>query len=112
MSAPKKAPAKSKAKPGASAKAANYAPVRGKKEASSTVGHPEYKEIVVTCACGTTFTTRSTRSTNLGIDVCSKCHPFYTGKQKVMDIAGKVEKFNTKYSKILKPSASAPAAKE
>ncbi len=60
--------------------------------------HPNYKEIEVTCSCGNTFKTGSTMSKNLHIEVCSACHPFYTGKQKVMDTAGRIEKFNNKYS--------------
>lgn len=58
--------------------------------------HPEYKEINVTCACGNSFVTRSTGD-DLNVDVCSACHPFYTGKQKIVDSAGRVEKFRQKY---------------
>lgn len=60
--------------------------------------HPEYKDIEVTCSCGNTFKTGSTMTRNLHIEVCSECHPFYTGKQKVMDTAGRIEKFNNKYA--------------
>ncbi|MEJ5227871.1 50S ribosomal protein L31 [Thermodesulfovibrio sp.] len=60
--------------------------------------HPEYKEAKVVCACGETFTTRSTKSL-IKVDICSKCHPFYTGKQKIVDTEGRVEKFMKKYSK-------------
>ena len=60
--------------------------------------HPDYNEITVTCSCGNTFKTRSTSSKALGIEVCSQCHPFYTGKQKIVDTAGRVEKFRQKYS--------------
>lgn len=60
--------------------------------------HPNYKEIDVTCSCGNTFKTGSTLGRALHIEVCSACHPFYTGKQKVMDTAGRIEKFNNKYS--------------
>ncbi len=59
--------------------------------------HPEYAEINVTCACGNTFTTRSTLGHDLTVEVCSSCHPFYTGKQKIVDTAGRVEKFRKKY---------------
>lgn len=59
--------------------------------------HPEYNEIAVTCSCGETFVTRSTLNKPLHIEVCSACHPFYTGKQKIVDTAGRVEKFNQKY---------------
>jgi large subunit ribosomal protein L31 len=59
--------------------------------------HPEYTEMKVTCSCGNSFTTRSTLSGDLQIDVCASCHPFYTGKQKIMDTAGRVEKFRQKY---------------
>ncbi len=60
--------------------------------------HPEYKEAKVICACGETFVTRSTKPV-LRVDVCSKCHPFYTGKEKIMDVEGRVEKFRKKYAK-------------
>ena len=60
--------------------------------------HPDYNEIAVTCSCGNTFKTRSTSSKSLNIEVCSQCHPFYTGKQKIVDTAGRVEKFRQKYS--------------
>ncbi|MBT9611684.1 MAG: 50S ribosomal protein L31 [Burkholderiales bacterium] len=61
--------------------------------------HPEYAEISVTCSCGNTFKTGSTMGRNLNIEVCSQCHPFYTGKQKILDTAGRVEKFRQKYAK-------------
>ncbi|ACI20423.1 MULTISPECIES: 50S ribosomal protein L31 [Thermodesulfovibrio] len=60
--------------------------------------HPEYKEAKVVCACGETFVTRSTKPV-IKVDICSKCHPFYTGKQKIVDTEGRVEKFMKKYSK-------------
>lgn len=59
--------------------------------------HPNYSEIKVTCSCGNTFNTRSTLGHNLHVDVCSVCHPFYTGKQKLVDTAGRVDKFRQKY---------------
>ncbi|HSH86382.1 MAG: 50S ribosomal protein L31 [Methylophilus sp.] len=59
--------------------------------------HPTYPEINVTCSCGNKFKTRSTSSKDLSIEVCSQCHPFYTGKQKIVDTAGRVEKFRQKY---------------
>lgn len=62
--------------------------------------HPEYHEITVTCSCGNTFTTRSTMSKkSLHLEICSECHPFYTGKQKLIDTAGRVERFREKYQK-------------
>jgi large subunit ribosomal protein L31 len=61
--------------------------------------HPEYNEIDVTCSCGNTFKTRSTRKGALTLDVCAECHPFYTGKQKMLDTAGRVDKFRQKYGK-------------
>lgn len=62
--------------------------------------HPNYHEVKVQCACGETFTTQSTyaKDGTLKIDICNKCHPFFTGKQKLVDAAGRVEKFNKKYS--------------
>ena len=59
--------------------------------------HPKYPEINVTCSCGNAFTTQSTAGKDLNIEVCSQCHPFYTGKQKIVDTAGRVEKFKQKY---------------
>ena len=61
--------------------------------------HPEYNDVTVTCSCGESFQTRSTMGKDLHIDVCSKCHPFYTGTQKIVDTAGRVDKFNRKYGK-------------
>jgi large subunit ribosomal protein L31 len=60
--------------------------------------HPEYTEINVICSCGNTFKTRSTVGRDLQVDVCSNCHPFYTGKQKMVDTAGRVDKFRKKYA--------------
>ena len=60
--------------------------------------HPQYKRSTVTCVCGNTFETRSTVG-NLKIEICSKCHPFFTGKQKLVDSAGRVERFQKKYAK-------------
>ncbi|MEO8755613.1 MAG: 50S ribosomal protein L31 [Casimicrobiaceae bacterium] len=59
--------------------------------------HPKYAEVQVTCSCGSVFTTRSTVSKPLHIEVCAACHPFYTGKQKVMDTAGRIDKFRQRY---------------
>ena len=61
--------------------------------------HPEYTEINVACSCGNTFKTSSTLGKDLKVEVCSSCHPFYTGKQKIVDTAGRVEKFRQKYTK-------------
>jgi large subunit ribosomal protein L31 len=60
--------------------------------------HPMYKKSRVTCVCGNTFETRSTVG-DLHVEICQNCHPFYTGKQKLLDSAGRVEKFNRKYGK-------------
>jgi large subunit ribosomal protein L31 len=69
--------------------------------------HPKYDTIQVTCCCGNTFETRSASIKPLHIEVCSSCHPFYTGKQKVMDTAGRIDKFRQRYG----TSAGKPAAK-
>ena len=61
--------------------------------------HPEYKETTVTCVCGNVINTRSTRQ-EIKVEICSKCHPFMTGKQKIIDTAGRVEKFKKKYAAI------------
>ncbi len=60
--------------------------------------HPAYKESTIICACGEVIHTRSTKP-NIRVDICSKCHPFFTGKQKFVDSAGRVEKFMKKYGK-------------
>ena len=64
--------------------------------------HPVYQEIEVSCSCGNKFTTRSTMTKPLHVEVCAACHPFYTGKQKIIDTAGRVEKFNRKYGAMHK----------
>ncbi len=61
--------------------------------------HPDYTDIKVVCSCGNDFTTRSTMGKDLHIEVCSACHPFYTGKQKIMDTAGRVDKFRKRYGR-------------
>ena len=61
--------------------------------------HPNYTEIKVTCTCGNAFATRSTLGQDLNVEVCSSCHPFYTGKQKVVDSGGRVDKFRKRYAK-------------
>jgi large subunit ribosomal protein L31 len=66
--------------------------------------HPEYRRCIVTCACGNTFETHSTAK-EMHVEVCSKCHPFYTGTQRLVDTAGRVERFNRKYG-IKKPAAA------
>ena len=60
--------------------------------------HPEYKVTTVSCACGESFQIRSTKE-NVKLDICSNCHPFYTGKQKLIDTEGRVDKFRKKYKK-------------
>jgi large subunit ribosomal protein L31 len=78
--------------------------------------HPEYFETAVVCGCGNKFTTRSTRK-ELRVDICNVCHPFYTGKLKFVDTAGRIEKFKNKfagttYGKMAKKKADAAAAAE
>lgn len=63
--------------------------------------HPEYSDITVTCTCGNSFKTKSTIKDSLNIEVCSECHPFYTGTQKIVDTAGRVEKFNDRFGSSL-----------
>ena len=60
--------------------------------------HPKYMEVTVSCACGETFKTRSTKK-EIRLEICSQCHPFFTGKQKLVDTAGRVERFRRKYQK-------------
>ncbi len=73
--------------------------------------HPTYRKIKVTCVCGHSFETRSTTGADFSIEICSNCHPFYTGKQKLVDTAGRVERFLRKYGKEAPKDeeASAPA---
>lgn len=59
--------------------------------------HPEYREIKATCSCGNVIETRSTLGEDIHLDVCSACHPFYTGKQKVLDAGGRVERFRKRF---------------
>jgi large subunit ribosomal protein L31 len=79
--------------------------------------HPEYKEVEVVCACGNRFTTRSTAK-EIHVEICSNCHPFYTGQQKLMDTAGRIERFRKKYENVGKapakptPKAAAKAARK
>ncbi len=60
--------------------------------------HPNYVDCTVKCACGATYQTKSTKS-ELKVDICSKCHPFFTGKQKLVDTGGRVDRFNRRYGK-------------
>jgi large subunit ribosomal protein L31 len=69
--------------------------------------HPKYQQVPVHCACGETWTTGSTKK-ELRVDICSKCHPFFTGKQKLVDSAGRIDRFQKKYAK--KAPAAAPSA--
>ncbi len=63
--------------------------------------HPQYHQVQVHCACGETWTTGSTRK-ELRVEICSKCHPFFTGKQKLVDSAGRIDRFQRKYAKKAK----------
>ena len=72
--------------------------------------HPNYHDVTVTCACGATFVTGSTKKGDtMSVEICSKCHPFFTGRQKLVDTGGRVDKFNKRYAKAA--PAAAPAAK-
>ena len=73
--------------------------------------HPKYVEASVTCGCGETWTTRSTKE-KITVEICSKCHPFFTGKQKYVDTAGRVEKFQRKYGWGIKKGAEDAAGKK
>jgi len=61
--------------------------------------HPKYHKVLVTCACGSKFETRSTKS-EIRLELCSSCHPFFTGKQKLVDTAGRIERFNKRYGQV------------
>jgi large subunit ribosomal protein L31 len=74
--------------------------------------HPDYHEVQIVCACGSSFQTRSTYKDNvLHVEICSSCHPFFTGKQKLVDSAGRVERFQKKYANFRKNKAEAAPAK-
>lgn len=74
--------------------------------------HPKYEEMKVTCSCGNEFTTYSTAGRDLHLEICSSCHPFYTGQQKFVDSAGRVEKFRKKYAKSTKAKEKQEENKE
>lgn len=74
--------------------------------------HPEYNEIKVVCSCSCSFVTRSTAGKDLLLDVCSECHPFYTGKQKIVDTAGRVDRFQQKYARRSTAASEEPDAKK
>ena len=59
--------------------------------------HPNYSELTATCSCGNVIKTRSTRAGDMHVDVCSKCHPFYTGQQKIVDTGGRIDKFKKRF---------------
>jgi large subunit ribosomal protein L31 len=68
--------------------------------------HPKYESVSVTCACGTTWTSKSTKS-EIRVEICSTCHPFFTGKQRLVDSAGRIERFTKKFAKKVQPVAGA-----
>ena len=73
--------------------------------------HPDYKETTITCVCGKTYETKSTKK-DIRVEICSNCHPFITGKQKIMDTAGRVERFKKKYeAKEVKPQTKKKTTK-
>ncbi|NQT07046.1 MAG: 50S ribosomal protein L31 [Candidatus Omnitrophica bacterium] len=73
--------------------------------------HPQYKETTISCACGEVIHTRSTKE-NIKIEICSKCHPFFTGKQKLVDSAGRVEKFKKRFAKKAEPKPKKEKARK
>ncbi len=74
--------------------------------------HPDYHDVTVACACGNTFKTRSTHKSDvLHLEICSHCHPFFTGKQKLIDSAGRVERFQRKYAAVKKAEPKAAETK-
>jgi large subunit ribosomal protein L31 len=73
--------------------------------------HPAYNEVNVVCACGHTFRTRTTNKSDIRVEICSNCHPFFTGKQKLIDTAGRVDKFERKYKQQRAEKAASLAAK-
>ena len=76
-------------------------PLRKRGELTMKEGiHPKYQECTVTCACGNTFVTGTTKDTdNIKVEICNKCHPYFTGKQKLIDTGGRIERFNAKFNR-------------
>jgi large subunit ribosomal protein L31 len=74
--------------------------------------HPAYKELNVICACGSTFKTRSTNKSDIRVEICSACHPFFTGRQKLIDTEGRVSRFQKKYQKVNEAKALAESQKK
>ena len=74
--------------------------------------HPQYEEVNVVCACGNKFRTRSTHKGDIRVEICSSCHPFFTGRQRVVDTEGRVDRFQKKYQKAREAQAAAAAAKK
>ena len=72
--------------------------------------HPPYHDVTVMCACGHRFATRSTHKGDIHVEICSNCHPFFTGKQKLIDTAGRVERFRRKYGSSKKAVEPAPTS--
>ncbi len=73
--------------------------------------HPDYTVVTVTCSCGNTFETRSTAD-SVSVELCSECHPFYTGKQKLVDTGGRIDRFERRYGRRKKGAAEEAAASE
>ena len=73
--------------------------------------HPKYETVKIKCACGNEFETRSTLKGPISVEICSECHPFYTGKQKLIDTAGRVDRFRRKYAKVQDQQKEAAAKK-
>jgi large subunit ribosomal protein L31 len=74
--------------------------------------HPQYDEVNVICACGNTFRTRSTHKGDIRVEICSNCHPFFTGRQRVVDTEGRVDRFQKKYQKAREAQAAAAKLKK
>jgi len=72
--------------------------------------HPAYEEVTVSCACGHKFQTRSAHKGDIRVEICSSCHPFFTGKQKLIDTEGRVDRFQKKYAKVREAQAADAAA--
>lgn len=83
---------------------------RGKHNAMKQDIHPNYHEINVICACGHSFKTGSTMKDDLHVEICSDCHPFFTGKQKLVDTAGRVDRFKRRYARGAAPAAATETA--
>lgn len=96
--------------PNARAPHGSHPPLKGLCSPMKAGIHPAYEEVRVVCACGSNFKTRSTHKGDIRVEICSSCHPFFTGRQKLIDTEGRVDRFQKKYAKAREAAAQKKAA--